>query len=257
MSKARPHAHMYQKWVQGIRQAVPNDAERCALYEYIMAYQIASVYGESELPQDCNLSQAARLAYVMIEGDLQELCESRREVNSIRAKNGARNVPNSTEQNLTGASRSEQNLTEPIKTTQYKNNTIQSNYKGAEKIGIFDLGLFLLSQGYIVTPDKLRSVYANACSARSPQAYAAKAFEDSRNGSAQHGEGLQVANFVRATECTDLQALGVYGVAIESEVLAVRCTKAAAAAIGEHGTQNALQGYAKEVGCNTIKYYAQ
>lgn len=41
MSKARPHAHIYEKWVRGIRIAVSNAEERCGLYEYIIGYQLA------------------------------------------------------------------------------------------------------------------------------------------------------------------------------------------------------------------------
>lgn len=268
MSKAIPRATLFQKWLHGIDKAAANDIERLRLRMYIEQMQLAKVYESEEIPQEPqNLSQKAQGYLCAIDEDLQEYCRVMRERVQRNRENGLKDPkqPHKTPQDPSGVQETPQDPTNPTQPTReynnqnntIQNNTIQSNYKGAEKVGLFDLGLFLLSQGYIVTPDKLRSVYANACSARRPQAYAAKAFEDSRNGSAQHGEGLQVANFVRATKCTDLQALGVYGVTIEGETLAVRCTKAAEAAIGEQGTQNALQGYAKAVGCNTIIYFAQ
>lgn len=121
MSKARPSAHIYEKWVRGMRTAVPNDAERCALYEYIIAYQVAKVYGAAEPPKVQDLSSAAAVALAMLEGDLNEVCDMRKENNNRRRENGGKTTPSSPEQPLAGSSSPYQ--------YKYKNNTIQDNTK--------------------------------------------------------------------------------------------------------------------------------
>ena len=243
MSKARPHAHIYEKWVRGIRTAVPNAEERCGLYEYIIAYQLAKIYDAAELPQVQDLSSAAAVALAMLEGDLDELCEERKANNDKRRENGAQK-PNSTGQTLAGAGR-------PL-----QSNTIQSNTiaKQALKdlqsanLSIFDLGLALLKSGYIVRYDQLQSIYDRARTAKSPVAYAAKALDKLADPTA----GAICANFIEATGCKDAQALELYGVSKEGAILYVRGTAAAFAAIGEKGIQNAMQ-YAAAVGANNIQ----
>ena len=253
MSKARPHAHIYEKWVRGIRQAVPDEGGRCALYEYIFAYQFARVYGATEIPNAGELSHAAALAFAMLEGDLDELCEARKENNNRRRENGLQSTPNSTEQPLAGASR-------PLQSNTIQSNTIQSNSNTIAKqalecladasICIFDLGLCLLRKGYIVQSDRLQSVYERARKAKSPIAYAEKA---GFNKLADPSAGVLCANFVEATKCRDTNALELYGVQVDADVLIVRCTAAARRAIGTTGTANAKQ-YAAAVGASDIRY---
>ena len=253
MSKARPHAHIYEKWVRGIRTAVPNAEERCGLYEYIIAYQLAKIYDAAELPQVQDLSSAAAVALAMLEGDLDELCEERKANNDKRRENGAQK-PNSTGQTLAGAGRPLQSNT--IQSNTIQSNTIQSNTiaKQALKdlqsanLSIFDLGLALLKSGYIVRYDQLQSIYDRARTAKSPVAYAAKALDKLADPTA----GAICANFIEATGCKDAQALELYGVSKEGAILYVRGTAAAFAAIGEKGIQNAMQ-YAAAVGANNIQ----
>lgn len=253
MSKARPHAHIYEKWVRGIRQAVPDAEERCGLYEYIIAYQFAKVYGAADMPQKQELSKAAAVALAMLEGDLDELCEARRDNNDRRRENGAQNVPSSTEQHLAGASR-------PLQSNTIQSNTIQDNSKAIAKqalesladpaINIFDLGLALLRKGYIVRFTQLQSVYERARKAKSPIAYAEKAGFDKL---ADPTAGAICANFIEATRCQDPQALELYGVRKEDTILFVRGTAAAVTAIGVTGTENAMQ-YAAAIGASKIEY---
>ena len=173
MSKARPHAHIYEKWVRGLRTAVPDDKERCALLECIIEYQIAKVYGSAELPKIQDLSSAAAIAWAMLEGDLDELCEARKENNDRRRENGA----SRTEQDLIGADRTLQNNTIQNNTIQGNNNTTQAltNLAGQKALSEFALGLSLLRRGYIVTATKLHAVYAQAVTKNNPLAYAEKA----------------------------------------------------------------------------------
>ena len=212
MSKARPHAHIYEKWVRGIRKAVPNEAERCGLYEYFIDYQLAKVYGAAEMPDAQRLSPAAAVAMACYEGDLEELCEERRENNDRRRENGAKAIPNSTEQTLAGTSSPLQS-----NTIQDNNNTSQSNAKqvlanlatdGAIKE--FDLGLALLRKGYLVKAGELRSIYDRAAQKEHPLAYAAKAMVEA-DPSVRAGLAI-AANFVEASGCRDTRALEVYGV---------------------------------------------
>lgn len=78
MSKARPSAHIYEKWTRGIENSVPNKEERCSIYEYIFAYQYAKIYETEEIPNKPDgLSETAAAALNMLEGDIDELCEAR------------------------------------------------------------------------------------------------------------------------------------------------------------------------------------
>ena len=250
MSKARPHAHIYEKWVRGLRTAVPDDKERCALLECIIEYQIAKVYGSAELPKIQDLSSAAAIAWAMLEGDLDELCEARKENNDRRRENGA----SRTEQDLIGADRTLQNNTIQNNTIQGNNNTTQAltNLAGQKALSEFALGLSLLRKGYIVKATKLHAVYAQAVTKHNPLAYAEKAgfgkFSDP-------AAGAVCANFVEATRCKDTRALELYGVAVDDEELQVRCTAAAEQAIGAAGMDNA-QAYAAQVGAKFIEFYS-
>lgn len=259
MSKARPHAHIYEKWVRGIRQAVPDERERCVLYEYIIAYQIAKVYGAAAEPNRRELSKAAAVALAMLEGDLEELCEARKDNNERRRENGAQNVPASTEQTLAGASRTLQSNTKQSNTIQ--SNTIQSNSKAiamqaidslAEpSITIFDMGLALLRKGYFVRYDLLQSVYERARKAKSPLSYAEKSGFTKLAG--EPTAGAICANYIEATKCKDARALEMYGAKLEGSTLVVRCTPQADDAIGKAGTENAMQ-YAAQIGASEIKH---
>ena len=254
MSKARPHAHIYEKWVRGIRQAVPDEGERCLLYEYIIEDQIAKVYGASEVPDRRALSKAAAVALAMLEGDIDELCEARKDNNDRRRENGAQNVPTRTEQTLAGASR-------PLQSNTIQSNTIQSNSNAiamqalkslAEpSITIFDMGLEWLRKGYFVGYDKLQSVYERALKAKSPLAYAEKSGFTKLEG--EPTAGAICANYIEATKCKDVRALEMYGVSLEDSTLYVRCTPQAEDAIGKAGTENAMQ-YAAKIGASKIKY---
>lgn len=248
MSKARPHAHIYEKWVRGIRAAVPDAEERCGLYEHIFAYQFAKVYGATELPRVQDLSSAAALAFAMLEGDLEELCEARKDNNSKRAQNGLQSIPSAPEQDLAGASRSLQDNTIQDNTIQDNSNTMQ----GRGALDEFAIGLALLRNGYIVRAAQLRGIYPKAAAARSPLAYAEKAgFNKCQDPTA----GPPCASFVEATKCRDTRALEIYGVRVDDGILCVRCTAAAERAIGTTGTENAMQ-YAASIGATEIRYYS-
>lgn len=256
MSKARPHAHIYEKWVRGIRKAVPNEAERCGLYEYFIDYQLAKVYGAAEMPDAQRLSPAAAVAMACYEGDLEELCEERRENNDRRRENGAKAIPNSTEQTLAGTSSPLQS-----NTIQDNNNTSQSNAKqvlanlatdGAIKE--FDLGLALLRKGYLVKAADLHSVYERAAQKEHPLAYAAKAMVEAADRAAL----TIAANFIEATGCRDTRALEVYGVGKISDdgtpVLEVRCTAAAREVLSKASKAN-IATYLETCGADRIEYF--
>ncbi len=256
MSKARPHAHIYEKWVRGIRKAVPNEAERCGLYEYFIDYQLAKVYGAAEMPDAQRLSPAAAVAMACYEGDLEELCEERRENNDRRRENGAKAIPNSTEQTLAGTSSPLQS-----NTIQDNNNTSQSNAKqvlanlatdGAIKE--FDLGLALLRNGYLVKAADLHSVYERAAQKEHPLAYAAKAMVLAADRAAL----TIAANFIEATGCRNTRALEVYGAGKISDdgtpVLEVRCTAAAREVLSKASKAN-IATYLETCGADRIEYF--
>ena len=265
--KARPHAHIYEKWVRGIRTAVPDCAERCALYEYIFAYQIAKVYGAAELPEKPDMSKAAAVALAMLEGDLDELCEARKEHNAQRKENGAQNIPSRTKQNQVGASRTKQNQVEPYNTIQ--SNTIQNNTKqvkdapadayavalGAYRFeNAFALGLALLRKGYIIDAGALESEFERINNAKSPFAYAVKAL-DAKPVADKAGHAAAVS-FVEATGCKDCRALEVYSIKPSAEgggVFDVLCTGCARDAIGTKGVQAAGE-YLQSIGCNKLNF---
>lgn len=252
MSKARPHAHIYEKWVRGIRTAVPDNAERCALYEYIITYQLAKVYDAAELPKVQNLSSAAAIALAMLEGDLNELCEARRENNDRRRENGTQNIPSRPEQTLAGASRPLQSNTIQSNTIQSNNNTMQdlSDLAALNVLSEFDFGLALLRKGYIIKATALRDAYESAKNKNAVLAHPGKwGFTKSENTNS----GAPCANFVEATKSRDTRALEIYGVNVEDDVLNVTCTAAAERAIGEPGKNSAMQ-YANTIGAKGIKF---
>ena len=266
--KARPHAHIYDKWVRGIRTAVPDCAERCALYEYIIAYQIAKIYGAADIPEKPEMSQAAAVALAMLEGDLEELCDARREHNEKRQENGAQAKPSRTKQNQVGANRTKSDQVEPINTIQ--SNTIQNNTKQEQKnapadanaFGLsayrfenaFALGLALLRKGYIIDTGALESDFERINAAKSPFAYAVKAL-DAKPAQDKSGHASAV-NFVEATGCKDCRALGVYALKrsqTESGAVDVLCTACARDAIGSAGLQ-AAAGYLQSIGANKVNF---
>ena len=268
MSKARPHAHIYEKWVRGIRTAVPNADERCGLYEYVIGYQLAKVYNAVELPRVQDLSSAAAIALAMLEGDLDELCEARKEHNQKRQENGAMNIPSRTEQDQVGASRTKQDQVGPINTIQsntIQSNTIQSNSNTMQDLANlplgqnafkseFDFGLALLDKGYLVNASQLHSVYerATAPGIKDPVAYAAAAMTQSKNRA-----GLATAvNYLKATGCRDTRALEVWWAKpseIERGVLDIGCAPAARDAITAQ-YQDKAREYLEKIGCNAIKF---
>lgn len=260
MSKARPHAHIYEKWVRGLRKAVPSAEERCALLEYIIAYQIAKVYDAGEIPPVQDLSQAAALALAMLEGDLEELCEERRANNDRRRENGAKAVPSSTEQPLAGTSSPLQS-----NTIQDNNNTSQSNAKQAlesladglkGQIKEFDLGLALLRKGYLVKAGELHSIYDRAAQKEHPLAYAAKAMVEA-DPSVRAGLAI-AANFVEASGCRDTRALEVYGASMASDdgarILSVRCTPAARDILS-NASKAKVTEYLETCGADRVEYF--
>lgn len=112
MTPARPMACVYEKWYRGIVQAVPDPAERCALLEYIVQYQLHVIYGAGEQPNKENLPQAARIAVVMLEGDLSEFCERKIEYNKTCKQNGRKRAADGTD-TLTDPDRVEQGIIDP------------------------------------------------------------------------------------------------------------------------------------------------
>lgn len=232
MSKARPHAHIYEKWIRGLRKAVPMAEERCALLEYIIAYQIAKVYETGELPQADGLSQAAALALAMLEGDLEELTEERRLRVKQNQENGAKNKP--PQPDPAGPNGYQSDPAIQSNTIQDNNKAIQGNTQALAgladglngQIKEFDLGLALLRAGYIVKAADLHDIYDRAAQAKNPAAYAAKAM-NAADPSARAGLSV-AANYIEATGCKDTRALEVYGAALASEdgeaILCVRCT---------------------------------
>lgn len=144
MSKARPHAHIYEKWVRAIKKTLPDAIDRCLLYEYIIAYQIARVYG-AEMPNKKDLSTAAIFAITMLEGDLDELCDARRDCIERNRENGAK----STQRDPAGAGRT---YTNQYNTNQYNTNQINSNQEEElkdKKMLYFKMGCKLLRMGYV------------------------------------------------------------------------------------------------------------
>lgn len=254
MSKARPHAHIYEKWVRGIKQAVPDEQERCGLYEYIIAYQFAKVYGAGDTPSRTALSAAAQTACAMLEGDLDELCDARRENNSKRAQNGAQNVPNSTEQVQAGANRTIQSNTIQNNTIQSQSNTTQALTDLLEHRALdeFGLGIALLRKGYIVRATQLHAIFGRA---NDKQAVLKNADKWGFIKCQANDAGEPCAKFVEATRCRDTRALEIYGVKVDEGVLCVRCTASAEAAIGTAGMDNA-QAYAAQLGATGIQFFS-
>ena len=263
MSKARPHAQIYEKWMRGICKAVPDAAERCALLEYIIQYQIVKVYEIGELPKTDTLSASAALAFAMIEGDLDELCEERTTRVKASRENGSKtgqtlNDPSGTQQDPIGP-----NGTESAPTIQ--SNTIQSNTKqvnnahvlahgaGLNVLKEFEIGFALLRKGYIVKAADLHAIYTRAAATKSPVAYAAKAFHE-----ADDKAKLNVAaNYLEATGCKDTRGLEMYGANLCQEggevLLKVRCTAAARDAIGSTG-QDKAKTYLKSIGATGVSF---
>ncbi|MBR6018097.1 MAG: hypothetical protein IK073_05705 [Paludibacteraceae bacterium] len=252
MSKARPHAHVYEKWVRGIRTAVPDEKERCGLYEYIIGYQLAKVYNAGEMPSVNDLSSAAAIALALLEGDLDELCEARREANSRRAENGKSTQagPSRAEQDLTIQSKAIQN-----NTTQSNNNTMQAlaDLAGQKALNEFDLGLALLRKGYIIKAADLHAKYARAAMAKNPVAYAAAGLIEADDKAAL----TCAANYLERTGCRDTRALELYGAQLAQEdgegVLNIRCTAAARDAIGKAG-QDKARGYLQTIGATAVNF---
>ena len=253
MSKARPHAHIYEKWVRGIRAAVPSAEERCGLYEYIIAYQIAKVYEAAELPRVQDLSSAAAVALAMLEGDLEELCEARRDNNDKRRENGAQATPASPGQTLPGSSSPGQTLNNTI-----QSNTIQSNTKQdapalaytGEEMSEFDLGLALLRCGYIIKAERLRSVYESAKGKKSPLAYAKGCYKDEATNPNKSSIAI-IANFIEQTKCRHTYALEIYSIQKEGEELAINCAQRALDTI----TPERMQAAARTYGAKAVQVY--
>lgn len=140
MTPARPMACVYEKWYRGIVQAVPDPAERCALLEYIVQYQLHVIYGAAEQPNKENLPQAARIAVVMLEGDLEELCASRIDHNEKCRQNGRKRAAaaDTDTDTLTDPNRVEQGLTDPNSpylTPQNKTNQNKSKQNKSKREG--------------------------------------------------------------------------------------------------------------------------
>lgn len=254
MSKARPHAHIYEKWMRGIAKAVPNAEERCALLEYIIQYQIANIYDAAEAPNPSTLSPAAALAYAMIEGDLDELCEARTIRVNVNRENGRNNTqPTPTDPNGSHS------------TPTIQSNTIQYNTKQNQKtrtlardalfkaFNEFELGFALLRKGYIVKAAALHARYDRAAAARNPVAYAAKGLNEADDKAALNC----AANYLEATGCKDTRSLELYGADLYKDggvvVLRIRCAAAARDAIGITG-QDKARDYLKTIGATVVEF---
>ena len=260
MSKARPHAHIYEKWVRGIRKAVPNEAERCGLYEYFIDYQLAKVYGAVEMPDAQVLSPAAAVAFACYEGDLDELCEVRKLLVERNKVNGLKGRPQQTPADPSGGE-----MTPTIQSNTIQDKTIQSNINAKQvladlatdgEIQEFDLGLALLYKGYLVKAGELHSLYARAAQKEHPVAYAAKAMVEA-DPSVRAGLAV-AANFVKATGCRDTRALEVYGASIASDdgtpILNVRCTPAAREVLSKASKAN-IADYLETCGADRVEYF--
>lgn len=276
MAKARSRAQFYEKWTRGILETIQDKAERCDIYEYIHAFQYSKVYGSDiPIPDKENLSPAAKIVLKMLEGDVKELCDENQERIGLLREYGkkggaptgnqnARKQPKTTKNNpMVENQPSEEENNHEVenqptiqnKTIQSKTNQDKTTYAGAithllgEKIEEFDLGLALLRKGYVIKAATLKGVYWNASVAKSPVAYAAKAFNKCESNDC----GAICGNFVEATQCRDTRALEIYGCRVEDGILYVRCTADAERVIGEVGRQHAMD-YAKSVGATDIRF---
>lgn len=240
MTPARPMACIYAKWYRGIMQAVPNPVERCALLEYIVQYQLHVIYGAGEQPNKDNLPQAARIAVVMLEGDLEELCASRIDHNEKCRQNGRKRAAaaGTDTDTLTNPNRVQQGTADPNSpylTPQNKTNQNKTNQKEREE-EIFVLGLNLIKMGRLVNADKLlQEWFVRKGRVKDLTAYFAKIFPQNPNTPCAEC----IVRFVQATESRDLHTLEIYNIRQDGDSIDVLCTEAAAVAIGERGKQRA------------------
>lgn len=271
MSKARSYANVYGKWMRGIQQAVPNDSERCKLYEYIIWLQLSRVYGDGSVPPKDELSQAASVALIMIEGDLEEVCEGKStRIDKIRNNlKQFQDISTDIGVEETDMGNNETHMEpisgikEPISVPQGKTRLDKTKLGKAaqgnagadapangEPLDIFELGLNLLRKGYKVDPKKLQDRYWSICNAKAPYAYAASVFamlQDQQTGPIH-------AFFIESTQTHNIEAFGIYGVAVKKGLLEVRLRKSAAEAIGEVGKQQALKKYAELYGVTDVEF---
>lgn len=267
MKKARPSAQIYEKWLQGIEKAVPDPAEQCELLKYICKYQFAQIYGTAEMPNADKLPQAAKVALCLLEGDLQEVSEQRKELNEIRANNGRKSKNNT----QADPSRGEQPQTAtPIQNNTIQNNTIQdiisstpTPSKGGdeEEKEIFDLGLELIEHGKKVYENDLRQVYAAAVDMRNAGKIRTTIQQYIRGTMKQNlpdpKKGKIIANLIRSAGVVDLRLLECERVEVNSEakLLKVYCTNAFMEAIENSDIAcNGVRQYLDSIGVTSMSY---
>ena len=260
--KTSPSAVIYHKWLTGIRETVPDEAEQGRLLNYIADYQFSKIYGIEHLPNKDRLSPISKAIVAMLDGDMTEFCAKRKtKINNPSKKSDE--YQEETEENESSQEETEENegkrnkTDSPSKQNKTNQNNINQNKPNIArevsrtlgvKVEEFELGLGLLRKGYIVKAIALRGVYANASVAKNPIAYAATAF--SKNECEECGQPC--ANFVEATGVKDTRALEVYGVKVQDGIMYVRCTQDAAQVIGTHGIETA-QRYATQCGAKEIR----
>lgn len=238
----KPIADIMLNWTESIRQAVPDNEERCRVYDYIFAECKRIDYG---VPHELTKPDGAgRLAIDLIVPYLEEMYAGKaaykqgrqpRAGESVRKQAGAnpyaRAVANNDKPPHTHACGEINN-----------NNNNRKNKKGIEIIipqppllygdelerELFEIGLAAIYKGKAVCVNRLRDLYNDTTMkeieglVRRPKAYIIKCLRTKYNS---QSEASAIANLLRAADIGSPDCLEVYGLFVENEICHITCTQ--------------------------------
>lgn len=121
----------------------------------------------------------------------------------------------------------------------------------AAEISEFELGLFLLGEGYLINAERLHEIYGRAKPAQNPRAYAVKAYQTKTSAVPDKKRGECCAQFITATGCRHTGALEINNITIEDGELCVNCTQKALDAI----SAKRMVEVAKRYNVSALKVY--
>ena len=237
----KPIADIMLNWTESIRQAVPDNEERCRVYDYIFAECKRIDYG---VPHELTKPDGAGCwAIDFIVPYLEE-----RYAGKAAYKQGRQPRAGESVRKQAGANpyaRADANNDKPPHTHacgEINNNNKSKNKNGIEIIipqtpllygddlerELFEIGLAAIYKGKAVCANRLRNLYNDTTmketlgEVRKVKEYIIACFRTKYNS---QSEAREIANLLRAADIGSPDCLEVYGLFVENEICHITCTQ--------------------------------
>lgn len=235
----KPIADIMLNWTESIRQAVPDNEERCRVYDYIFAECKRIDYG---IPHELTKPDGAGCwAIDFIVPYLEEMYAGKAAYKQGRQPRAGKSVRKQAGANP--YARAEANNDKPPHThacgeINNNNNNRNNNNRGMEIIPqtplygedsereLFEIGVEFIERGKMLSANMLRNVhYDTIMKATTGKVRKVKEYMFACFRVYYQSETNIIAKFLRAADIGSPDCLEVYGLCVENEICHITCTK--------------------------------